>query len=121
MTLPPRLLLPALLLLAGASPAAAQNEPFRIVNRSPLPATALHVMPTGGTAWSANLLNRGPLAPGAIFSLRPGEGAGCRFDVRLVLQDGRDVLRRDADICAERSVEIAPPREDAAAPAATPR
>ena len=121
MTPVPRLLLPAFLLLAGAPPAVAQNEPFRIVNRSPVPATALHVMPTGRTAWSANLLNRGPLAPGAFFSLRPGEGSGCRFDVRLVLQDGRELLRRDADICADRSVEMAPLPEDAAAPAATPR
>ena len=114
MTPLPRLLLPALLLLAGASPAVAQNEPFRIVNRGPVPATALHVMPTGRTAWCGNLLNRGPLPPGRFFSLRPAEGAGCAFDIRMVLQDGQEIVRRNADICASRTVVLTLPPAAAA-------
>ncbi|MBR0682985.1 hypothetical protein GXW74_21010 [Roseomonas eburnea] len=129
MTAPHRFFPLALALALGAAPALAQNEPFRVVNRSALPATELYAVPSGREAWGANLLNRGPLAPGAFFSLRPGERAGCRFDLRLVLQDGREITRRGADICAERAVEMALPSAPDApepgrgdrAPAAVPR
>lgn len=127
--------------LGLAAPAAqAQNEPFRIVNRTPGAATALHAVRSGRPDWGGNLLNRGPMPPGGQFSLRPSEGAGCRFDLRMVLQDGQEVVRRDTDICAERTVtmtlplglapravpgampEAKPPAEGAAGPAgpATP-
>ena len=100
-------LLSAAGLLPGL-PAQAQNEPVRFVNRTAQPATALHVMRTGHGAWSANLLNRGPLAPGQFHAVRLGEGAGCHFDVRLVLQDGTEILHRKADVCANRSVDLVP-------------
>lgn len=103
-----------ILALALATPQAlAQNEPFRVYNRAAVPATGLHVA-RAGQPWGANLL-RSPLAPNTFFSLRPGEGAGCRFDVRLVLQDQAEIVTRDADICAQRNIEMsggpaAPPR-----------
>jgi hypothetical protein len=50
--------------------------------------------------------------------VRLGEGAGCRFDVRLMLQDGTEIRRDDADVCATRSVDLAP--EPGAAAPATP-
>jgi hypothetical protein len=89
-----------------APPALAQNEPVRFINRASVPATQLYVMRSGQVAWSANLL-REPLAPGRFLSVRLGEGAGCRFDVRMVLQDGREILRQDADVCATRAVDVA--------------
>ncbi|MBP0465262.1 trypsin-like peptidase domain-containing protein [Roseomonas sp. PWR1] len=104
--LPPLLLAAALVL--PAAPAAAQSEPFRIVNGAPLPATALHAVRSGRPDWGGNLLNRGPLASGGQFSLRPAEGAGCRFDIRLVLQDGEEIVRRNHDICVERTVAMGP-------------
>ena len=71
-------------------------------------------MRSGRPDWGGNLLNRGPLAPGAFFALRPSESAGCRFDLRMVLEGGQEVVRRNTDICAERTVAMAlaaaPPR-----------
>ncbi len=100
----------ALLMLALAAPAVqAQTEPFRVVNRTEAPATVLNAVRSGRPDWGANMLNRGPLAPGAFFALRPSEGSGCRFDLRLVLQDGQEVVRRDADICANRTVAMTRP------------
>lgn len=100
-------LLAALLSLALPAPAAmAQSEPFRVVNRTALPATALHAVRTGRADWGANLLNRGALAPGATFALRPSEGTGCGFDLRLVLLNGQEVVRRNVDICSNRTVPM---------------
>ncbi len=111
----------AVLAALPAPPAAAQSEPFRVVNRTAAPATALHAVRSGRTDWGGNLLNRGPLAPGAAFALRPAESAGCRFDLRLVLEDGQEIVRRNADICAERTVALALPAPQAGrAPAAPP-
>jgi S1-C subfamily serine protease len=97
------------LLLSGlaATPALAQSEPFRVVNRTSVPATALHAVRSGRPDWGSNLLNRGPLAPGAFFALRPSESAGCQFDLRMVLEGGQEVVRRNANICANRTVAMA--------------
>lgn len=90
----------------GQSQSGAQEAPVRIVNRTGQPATALHAVRSGRTDWGGNLLNRGPLPNNAAFALRPNADAGCRFDVRLVLQDGREALARDQDICATPRVEL---------------
>ncbi len=111
----PRISLPTVVILSLAGAAHAQNEPLRIVNGSALPAVGLHVTRSGATDWGRNLLNQGPIRAGGFFSLRMPEGAGCRFDIRLLLQDGQDIVRRDADVCAERQQVLAP-----AAPAAPP-
>ncbi len=97
------------LLLSGlaTTPAFGQAETFRVFNRTPAPATALHAVRTGRPDWGGNLLNRGPLAPGGFFALRPSESAGCRFDLRMVLDTGQEVIRRNADICTERSIAMA--------------
>ncbi len=108
----------ALLCTLPSGHALAQNEPVRFFNRSAQPATALHVVRSGHTAWSGNLLNRGTLAPGQFISVRLGEGVGCRFDVRLNLADGTEIRRLAADVCATRSVDLAPEPEPA--PAADP-
>ena len=100
------LLLAPLMLGIAAPPALAQGEPFRVVNRTPSTALALHAVRSGRPDWGSNLLNRGPLRPNGMFSLRPADGAGCSFDLRMVLQDGQEVVRRNTDICAERTVVL---------------
>jgi serine protease Do len=107
-----------LLSLFLALPAAAQTpgpDSVRIVNRTGAEATALHAVRSGRPDWGSNLLNRGPLPSGSAFNLRVNPDAGCRFDVRLVLADGRESVARDRDICAEPRVELTA----AAAPAPT--
>jgi hypothetical protein len=101
-------------LLASATPVLAQQDPFRVVNGARVPAVALNVVPTGHEGWGPNQLTHGPLEPGGTLSMRPPESAGCRFDFRLQWQDGQEAIRRDADICKDRTVVLggdgAPPR-----------
>ncbi|MCA3413565.1 MAG: serine protease, partial [Roseomonas sp.] len=69
------------------------------------------------------MLTRGPLAPGAGINIRPSENAGCRFDFRLVLSDGREIINRGMDICTEKVVAMQSPLPrppGAAAPTPTP-
>lgn len=97
-------LLPALL---ATGPVLAQVQPVRIVNGTSLTATAVHMRPVGIEEWGSNLLGRNFLPPGAFLAVQPGEGAGCRFDLRLLLRDGREVRRNNVDVCAQRSVSMA--------------
>lgn len=125
--------IPLLLLGLFALPAGAlaQGQPFRVVNRTGVDATALHAVrtPRGAAAdWGRNLLSPDrPLAPGGGFRVNPAEVAGCRFDLRLVLADGREAVRQDADICADHEISLdaatrpaAGPKPAAAAPPLVP-
>jgi S1-C subfamily serine protease len=96
----------ALLPPLSASAQTPGPEPVRVVNRTGVPATALHAVRSGRPDWGSNLLNRGPLPSGSFFNLRVNPDAGCRFDLRLVLQDGRESVLRDQDICTTPRVEL---------------
>ena len=45
---------------------------------------------------------------GSALAMRPPEAAGCQFDIRLVLQDAREAVRRDADVCRDRTITLSP-------------
>ena len=103
-----RLALLALLSLPGA--AFAQGQPFHVTNRTGVDAKELNAVrtPRGAAAdWGRNLLSPDrPLTSGAGFRVNPAEAAGCRFDLRLVLTDGREAMLQDQDICANREVAL---------------
>ncbi|MBX6375041.1 MAG: trypsin-like peptidase domain-containing protein [Acetobacteraceae bacterium] len=95
---------------AATAPAEGESrtrEPFRVINRTGQEATALHAVRSGRSDWGRNLLSR-PLAPGGAFVLRPSEQAGCNFDIRLVLADGREARLVNQDICANRTLTMEP-------------
>jgi serine protease Do len=103
-----RILALAFVLSAAGGGSAAAQEFFRVVNRTGLAATELNAVraPRGAAKdWGRNLL-RHPLGPDGSFSLRPSESAGCRFDVRLLLADGREARMEDQDICALRVLSV---------------
>ncbi|MCS6891676.1 MAG: trypsin-like peptidase domain-containing protein [Rhodovarius sp.] len=119
-----RLVLFAALLwaLLPPTPAAGQEAAgFRVVNRTDQPAVALHAVrsPRGaGGDWGESLLAPGrPLQPGQGFRVMPLDPAACRFDLRLVLADGREAQLRERDICAERTITVT---EATAPPPAAP-
>ncbi|HZH46186.1 MAG TPA: trypsin-like peptidase domain-containing protein [Roseococcus sp.] len=135
MTMRTPLLAIALLL---SLPAGAQSPPpgFHVTNRAGGEAVALHAVrsPRGAQGdWGGNLLRPDrPLTDGGGFRVLPAVEAGCRFDLRLVLGDGREAVLRDQDICVNREVPItnaatpgaiarpAAPRPPAGAPQAGP-
>jgi hypothetical protein len=107
-----------------------------VTNRAGGAAVALHAVrsPRGAQGdWGGNLLRPDrPLNDGGGFRVLPAAEAGCRFDLRLVLGDGREAILRDQDICVNREVPIvnaatpgaiarpAAPRPPASAPQAGP-
>jgi S1-C subfamily serine protease len=108
----------------GRSQTAPAAGDFRIVNRSGAEAIQLFAVrsPRGGQGdWGGNLLRPDrPLGDGAGFRVTPSAEAGCRFDLRLVLADGRESLLRDQDVCVNRQIEVTAAARPAAAPLARP-
>ncbi|MBP0493765.1 S1C family serine protease [Pararoseomonas indoligenes] len=104
----------------GAPPTATQaEEGFRVVNRTGQEARTLNAVRAGRPDWAGNLLPR-PLADGATYRLRPNPQAGCRFDIRLVLADGREAVKRDQEICTQREIALDASTVVAAGSAARP-
>ncbi len=123
-----RAFLLALLLAAPASAQAPEQPGFRIVNRTGAEATALHAVrsPRGeGNDWGNSLLTPGrPLPVNSGFRVVPADPAACRFDLRLVLGDGREAVLREQDVCANRTIDMASaaaPRPAAPPAAAVPQ
>ncbi|WP_431267339.1 caspase family protein [Dankookia sp. P2] len=92
-----------------------EGRSFNVVNRTGMNLTALHAVrsPLGAQQeWGRSLLasNR-PVRPDASYGVSPADGAGCRFDLRVVLADGRESVLLNQDICTRRELEMAaPPR-----------
>ncbi|MCA3288114.1 MAG: trypsin-like peptidase domain-containing protein [Roseomonas sp.] len=117
------LILALFALLLAPVPALSQTEPFRVLNQTEQSAHSLFAVRSGRQDWGANMLTRGALAPGAGINIRPSENAGCRFDLRMVLSDGREIINRSMDICAEKVVSMQSPLPrppSATAPAPSP-
>ena len=126
--------LASILVLAFAAPSfrpaaqaqnAAEAAGFRVVNRTGTDATALYAVrsPRGGQGdWGSNFLRPDrPLTDGGGFRVNPNADAGCRFDLRLVLGDGREAVLRDQDICVNRNIDLASAARPAAPVAARPQ
>ncbi|MCO6418585.1 hypothetical protein JYK14_20830 [Siccirubricoccus sp. KC 17139] len=83
---------------------------MRIVNHTGRDAMQLYLA-NAGAPLGANRLVR-PLADGAALLQRAGPGASCLVDLRLVLADGEEEVRRGHDVCAWPAIVLgnAPPR-----------
>ncbi|MDQ1081228.1 trypsin-like peptidase domain-containing protein [Pseudoroseomonas cervicalis] len=90
---------------ASAPGQAAEEHRIQVVNRTGQDATALHAVRSGRADWGNNTLPR-PMPTDKSFTLRSRAEAGCRFDLRLVVADGRQAVLRNRDICATPRVEI---------------
>jgi hypothetical protein len=87
------------LILVVAFPAAAEIS-VRIVNDSSLTLMEFYASPGGDKAWGEDLLHVGVLPSGEAgnFAIIQ-DGGTCDYDLRFVLEDGRDRLDR-VDVCA---------------------
>jgi hypothetical protein len=83
----------------GSAPAQQAQNRFQVVNRTGQDASAVYAVRSGRPDWGSNLAP-GPMPNDKALTLRPDAEAGCRFDVRLVLADGREAVLRNQDICA---------------------
>jgi hypothetical protein len=88
---------------AAQVPIAARR--VQILNRSSSVIEYLHASNTDRRTWDEDLL--GPMRvipPGRSIDASIDDGAGhCRYDLRAVLIDGREVMESGFDVCANIS------------------
>lgn len=92
-----------------------QNLSFSMQNRTPRPMREVYVSPNGAENWGPDRLMGATLSPNQTTSLRL-PGGECRQDVRAVFADGREEVRRGADVCGGQTFAFAP---EAARPSRT--
>jgi hypothetical protein len=86
------------LALPIAAPVAA-TQYLRVVNAAASPIVAVEATPVGTTLHDRLSLAERPLHPGREVGVALGGTPRCRYDLRLVYADGREVLTRGFNVC----------------------
>jgi hypothetical protein len=90
------------LLLGSLASQAQWGRRVQIINGSSSSIEYLHASNSDHPKWDSDLL--GPMRlilPGRSVDVRIDDGTGhCRYDLRAILLDGREVERPDFDVCA---------------------
>lgn len=98
----------ALTLVAGASPAAAQNVEFTIINNSSVDLHYFFAAPSNQTEWGDDLLaDVGVLASGHQGTTFIGDGSDqCLYDFLFLGPDGEELVASEVDICTLESYTL---------------
>ena len=85
---------------ATGPPASALDRLIELTNNTRMPIVEIYISPVRSDRWNIDLLGEDYLAPASSVSVKIDDGAGCRFDVKTVFDDGTTQIRRDIDMCA---------------------
>ncbi|MBR0659586.1 Tat pathway signal protein [Neoroseomonas oryzicola] len=102
-------------LLAGTSPAAAQNR-FWLQNNTGQAIVAANVSPSRVQDWGPNILSRGPVGPGMQVWVEP-TFADCYLDIRVRFADGTEDGHLGVHACTLTRIVFGP---DVSAPTPAP-
>lgn len=94
-----------LLSFGGANSNAAENRRVKIVNRASAPIRYFYASNVDRGNWEEDILGPGRvLFTDHYIWVNIDDGSGhCRYDLRAVLADGRQAVRRNFNVCAESS------------------
>lgn len=84
--------------LAGAAQAQTTDPSFRLNNRGSEAIMELYVSSSADSNWGADRLGANVIPAGQSFILRLPDGQ-CRNDIRIVVEGGRAVERRNINTC----------------------
>lgn len=98
----------ALLLQSATGPPARGGERYlRLQNDTREPIVEIHVSDAGAGRWQSDLLGTDFLPPGNSVLVEVDDRNGrCRVDVKMVLDDGTDIVDRGVDVCGGYTVSV---------------
>lgn len=94
--------LAALMLLASALPAAAEDVEFTLNNNTSRALHYFYTSPSNDTSWGEDLLGAdGTLESGYQGGVWIGDGSTeCLYDFKFVMDDGSETVVQEVDICS---------------------
>jgi hypothetical protein len=66
----------------------------------------IYISHVGTQLWDIDLLGADFLAPATSVSTSIDDAAGCRFDVKIVFDDGTPQIRRNVNVCGVEKYAI---------------
>jgi len=85
---------------ATGPPASALDRWIELTNNTRMTIVEIYISHVGAEFWNIDLLGQDLLPPAGSVLVNVDDGAGCRFDVKTVFNDGTTQVRRDVNICA---------------------
>jgi hypothetical protein len=87
---------------ATGPPALALDRVVELTNTTRMAIVEIYVSQIGTGRWDLDLLGPDILAPSRSLSVTIDDGAGCRFDVKTVFDDGTIMIQRNVNVCGEK-------------------
>ena len=87
---------------ATGPPAFALDRLVELTNNTRMAIAEIYVSQVGAGRWDVDLLGPDILAPARSLSVTIDDGAGCRFDVKTVFDDGTIMIQRNVNVCGEK-------------------
>jgi hypothetical protein len=85
---------------ATGPPAAALDRHVQLTNDTRVAIVEIYLAQVGSERWQDDLLGDEVLLPANSVILSFDDGAGyCRFDLKIVYDDGTAAIRRDINMC----------------------
>jgi hypothetical protein len=84
---------------ATGPPAFALDRWIEFTNNTRMAIAEIYIAPVGAQLWDVDLLGADLLAPASSVLVNIDDGAGCRFDVKTVFDDGSTQIHRNVNVC----------------------
>jgi hypothetical protein len=86
--------------MASGPPASALDRPIELANNTRMAIVEIYAAPVGTGRWRRDLLGDEILPPANSILVNMENTTGnCRFDVKVIFDDGTSLLRRDVNLC----------------------
>jgi hypothetical protein len=70
-----------------------------LTNNTPMTIVEIYISRVGAQLWNIDLLGAEFLAPVSSVWTSINDAAGCRFDIKIVFDDGTAQIRRNVNVC----------------------
>jgi hypothetical protein len=96
---------------ATGPPALALDRRLELANNTRMAIVEIYIARAGTECWQIDLLGDEILPAANCAIVEIDDGAGCRFDLKAIFDDGTTVIRRDVNICVVERYAISPVNE----------
>ena len=84
---------------ATGPPASALDQWVQLTNNTRMTIVEIYISHVGAQLWDIDLLGAEFLAPVSSVWTSIDDAAGCRFDIKIVFDDGTTQIRRNVNVC----------------------